>query len=73
MLRCESWLRSALPGFRKLNPGYLLIDAITDREPMQFICLDKGFKGNDQFKANAVQTFKFCSKNSETEMVFKVV
>ena len=50
-----------------------LIDAVADREPMQFICLDKGFKGNDQLKANAVQTFKSRSRGAETEMVFKVV
>ena len=50
-----------------------LIDAVADREPMQFICLDKGFKGNDQLKANAVQTFKSRSQSAETEMVFKVV
>ncbi len=50
-----------------------LIDAVADREPMQFICLDKCFKGNDQLKANAVQTFKSRSQGAETEMVFKVV
>ena len=50
-----------------------LIDAVADLEPMQFICLDKGFNGNDQLKANAVQTFKSRSQGAETEMVFKVV
>ena len=50
-----------------------LIDVVADREPMQFICLDKGFKGNDQLKANAVQTFKSRSQGAETKMVFKVV
>ena len=34
-----------------------LIDAVAEAEPMQFICLDQGFKGNDQLKTNAVQTF----------------
>ena len=34
-----------------------LIDAVAEAEPMRFICLDKGFQGNDQLKANAVQTF----------------
>jgi len=34
-----------------------LIDAVYYAEPMQFICLDQGFKGNDQLKTNAVQTF----------------
>jgi len=53
-----------------------LMDAqvdLEDKEPMQFICLDKGFKNNDQLKANAVQTFKSRSRNAETEMVFRVV
>lgn len=50
-----------------------LIDAVADMEPMQFICLDKAFNGNDQLKANAVQTFKAKSQNSESELVFKVV
>lgn len=50
-----------------------LIDSVADLEPMQFICLDKAFNGNDQLKANAVQTFKSRSQNAETEMVFKVV
>jgi adenine-specific DNA-methyltransferase len=35
-----------------------VIDAVVDIEPMQFICLDSAFHGNDQLKANAVQTFK---------------
>ena len=34
-----------------------LIDAVAAAEPTQFICLDRGFQGNDQLKANAVQTF----------------
>jgi adenine-specific DNA-methyltransferase len=34
-----------------------LIEEVAKAEPMQFICLDKGFRGNDQLKANAVQTF----------------
>ncbi len=50
-----------------------LVDGVADLEPMQFICLDKSFKGNDQLKANAVQTFKSRSQGAETEMVFKVV
>ncbi|WP_265332356.1 hypothetical protein [Hafnia paralvei] len=40
---------------------------------MQFICLDKGFQGNDQLKANTAQAFKARSQDSEAEMVFKVV
>lgn len=34
-----------------------LIDAVLEKEPVQFICLDRAFHGNDQLKANAVSTF----------------
>lgn len=34
-----------------------LMDAVVEAEPMQFICLDSAFGGNDELKANAVQTF----------------
>jgi adenine-specific DNA-methyltransferase len=35
-----------------------LIDAVAELEPKQFICLDSAFGGNDQLKANAVDTFR---------------
>jgi adenine-specific DNA-methyltransferase len=35
-----------------------LIRAIADAKPERVVCLDAGFSGNDQLKANAVQTFK---------------
>lgn len=35
-----------------------LIRAIAERKPEQVLCLDAGFAGNDQLKANAVQIFK---------------
>lgn len=50
-----------------------LIDALADAEPLQVICLDEGFKGNDQLKANAVQTFKARAQAEESEIVFKTV
>ena len=28
------------------------------RKPERVVCLDEGFAGNDQLKANAVQTFR---------------
>jgi adenine-specific DNA-methyltransferase len=34
------------------------IRAMADRKPERAVCLDEGFAGNDQLKANAVQTFK---------------
>ncbi len=52
-----------------VNHGELLVclsDAITHealkamatRKPQRAVCLDSGFQGNDQLKANAVQLFK---------------
>jgi len=35
-----------------------LIRAIGEMKPERVVCLDEGFAGNDQLKANAVQTFK---------------
>jgi len=34
-----------------------LIDAVLDKRPEKFICLDAAFHNNDQLKANAVKTF----------------
>ena len=35
-----------------------LIRTIADLEPQRVVCLDEGFSGNDQLKANAGQIFK---------------
>ncbi|MGH7973160.1 MAG: site-specific DNA-methyltransferase, partial [Limisphaerales bacterium] len=35
-----------------------VISGIADMKPERVVCLDDGFAGNDQLKANAVQTFK---------------
>jgi adenine-specific DNA-methyltransferase len=50
-----------------------LIDALAEAEPLQVICLDAAFKGNDQLKANAVQTFKARAQAEASEIVFKTV
>jgi len=52
-----------------------LIKAMADADPLQVICLDEGFKANDQLKANAVQTFKARSqgKDKEAGIVFRTV
>jgi len=50
-----------------------VIDAIAAAEPLQVICLDEGFKGNDQLKTNAVQTFKSLAKEDEEAVVFRTV
>ena len=52
-----------------------LIDAVAEAEPMQFICLDSAFHGNDQLKANAVQTFaaRNIQKEKHNQIVFETV
>lgn len=50
-----------------------LIDALANAEPMQVICLDAAFKGNDKLKANAVQTIKARAQAEESEIVFRTV
>ncbi len=50
-----------------------LVDTLADANPLQVICLDEGFKGNDQLKANAVQTFKARAEAEESEIVFRTV
>jgi adenine-specific DNA-methyltransferase len=42
-----------------------LIRSVAEKKPQRVICLDLGFAGNDQLKANAVQIFK------TKEVVFK--
>ena len=52
-----------------------LVNAVAEAEPMQFICLDKAFGGNDQLKANAVQTFNACNmgKEKHNQIIFRTV
>jgi adenine-specific DNA-methyltransferase len=52
-----------------------LVDLVAKSEPMQFICLDKGFQGNDQLKTNVVQTFaaRNQGKDKAEQIVFRTV
>lgn len=52
-----------------------LIDAVIEKAPGQFICLDKAFHGNDQLKANAVKTIQaFNQGKDEVDRIdFKTV
>jgi adenine-specific DNA-methyltransferase len=50
-----------------------VIDAMADLDPSRVICLDLGFQGNDQLKANAVQTFKARARSRETAIEFRTV
>lgn len=56
---------------KEITPA--LIDALAEANPLQVICLDEGFKGNDQLKANAVQTFRARAQAEESEIVFRTV
>lgn len=49
------------------------LDALAELEPSRVICLDAGFRGNDQLKANAVQTFKARARSRETAIEFRTV
>lgn len=49
------------------------IEEMASTRPLQIICLDKGFQGNDQLKVNAVQTVKAYNRNEETDIVFRTV
>jgi adenine-specific DNA-methyltransferase len=48
---------------------------VAEAEPMQFICLDSAFGGNDQLKANAVQTFnaRNIGKEKHNQIIFRTV
>lgn len=52
-----------------------LIDAVAAAEPLQFVCLDSAFAGNDQLKANAVQTFaaRNQGRDKTSQIVFRTV
>lgn len=50
-----------------------VIEAMVEKAPSMILCLDEGFKGNDQLKVNAVQTVKSRNQNDETDIVFRVV
>ena len=50
-----------------------LIEELAQSNALQIICLDIGFQGNDQLKANAVQTFKSQSRKDKNAIVFYTV
>lgn len=54
-----------------------IIDALADlaeaNDAARIVCLDAGFQGNDQLKANAVQTFKSRLGHGEDGSMFRTV
>lgn len=59
------------------NLSKSMIDALADlaaqNDVARVVCLDAGFQGNDQLKANAVQTFKSRLGHGEDGSVFRTV
>ena len=50
-----------------------MIDALAEMQPARVICLDAGFRDNDQLKVNAVQTFKARARTMETAIEFRTI
>jgi adenine-specific DNA-methyltransferase len=52
-----------------------LVESVAEAEPMHFFCLDSSFGGNDQLKANAVQTFaaRNQGRDKAAQIVFRTV
>jgi adenine-specific DNA-methyltransferase len=50
-----------------------LVEKMLELNPFQIICMDEGFKGNDQLKVNVIQTIKSRQENEETKTIFRVV
>jgi adenine-specific DNA-methyltransferase len=50
-----------------------LIKKVAEMKPARFYCLDEGFKGNDQLKANAVEIFKNVETVDGEKVVFRTV
>ena len=49
------------------------LDSMAERDPSRVICLDAGFRSNDQLKANAVQAFRARARSRETAIEFRTI
>lgn len=49
------------------------IEAMVARDPWLILCLDAGFAGQDELKANAMQTVRAHNRNRQSSMSLKVV
>ncbi len=56
---------------KEITPA--LVDALAEYNSPEVICLDVGFRGNDELKANAVQAFKSQSRIDGEAIVFHTV
>jgi adenine-specific DNA-methyltransferase len=55
------------------NLSIEVVEGMLELHPLQIICLDESFKGNDQLKVNVIQTIKSRLENEDTKTVFRVV
>ena len=58
---------------RELTEDFILKLVETEPTPKKVICLDAGFRNNDQLKTNAVHTFKTRAHHKETTIDFFTV
>ena len=60
---------------RKLTKSIIdsLADLAEEKDAARVVCLDAGFQGNDELKANAVQTFKSRLGHGEDGSMFRTV
>ena len=58
---------------RELTEDFILKLVETEPTPKRVICLDAGFRNNDQLKTNAVHTFKTRAHHKETTIDFFTV
>ncbi|MEI6728698.1 MAG: hypothetical protein WCK98_03585 [bacterium] len=52
-----------------------MVEEVIKLNPVQFVCLDSGFNGNDQLKANVAQTLNAHNQNKDKleQIIFKTV
>ena len=58
---------------RELTEDFILKLVETEPTPKRVICLDAGFRNNDQLKTNAVHTFKTRAHHKETTIDFLTI
>ncbi len=57
-LLLKSWTSALTVPVERQTLAGKTVYSVAERKPERAVCLDEGFSGNDQLKANAVQIFK---------------
>lgn len=55
------------------QPTLELVRSMAERRPQRVVMLDAGFRGDDQLKANAAQTFKYAGASEGEQVVFRTI